>query len=582
MLVYGDRRELVEPTLRLAEINRRLESIARMARGLERHSSLSAALVETGELLQGFADAAFEDSRCDRLTPPIEHLGTFLTGLGHALCRSWDSAFQEIGELTGVQLGCELPAQVEIRKPEGFAFYGVYPEAYIEAARRLRLAAPPRVIGTRSIGTSLAAAVAAAIDAPPPVTVRPFGDPSARKVACDPALERDLLGEQAHYVIVDEGPGQSGSSFGAVADWLKQRGVPAGRIAVLPSHAGAPGPAVSQDHLKWWSEVQRQPADFGDRWPELIERWCGTLLGPLDDAPQDISAGAWRALHYEHEGDWPASIPALERRKFLVRARGEKFLVKFAGLGRTGEEKLSIARTLHSEGLTPEPVGLAHGFLVERWREDASPIGGKERPLAEIARYIGSRGHLLPAASGSGATVEELLEMIRRNLSLELGEALTRALDPWQRIAAELERRIVRVCGDNRLGRAEWLRTNSGALIKTDALDHHQAHDLIGCQDLAWDVAGAVVEFDVDQNELGGFVASVEQWACRDIDHALLEFYRVAYLAFRLGQERLGLTIAEDRLERRRLAECGDCYADALRLLLERTCSATRPESLVG
>jgi hypothetical protein len=122
----------------------------------------------------------------------------------------------------------------------------------------------------------------------------------------------------------------------------------------------------------------------------------------------------------------------------------------------------------------------------------------------------------------------------------------------------------------------------SGALIKTDALDHHQAHDLVGCQDLAWDVAGAIVEFDLGQSEIEQFIAATQEWARRDIDDNLLEFYRAAYLAFRLGQMRLGAAMTEDPAERGRLTRRGDRYAAELQHLLESAASATRPESLVG
>ncbi len=103
------------------------------------------------------------------------------------LCRSWDSGFSEFGEAPPVPQISDAPETVQLKTPEGFAFYAVYPEAYIEAARRLRLSAPPRVIGIRSIGTTLGSVVAAALDAEPPGTVRPFGDPFARRVAVDAA-----------------------------------------------------------------------------------------------------------------------------------------------------------------------------------------------------------------------------------------------------------------------------------------------------------------------------------------------------------------------------------------------------------
>jgi len=327
--------------------------------------------------------------------------------------------------------------------------------------------------------------------------------------------------------------------------------------------------------------VQRQVGDFGDGWPHLVERWCSDLLGRLDEPARDLSGGAWRQLHYASQDEWPATVLAWERRKYLVSAAGERFLVKFAGLGRIGEDKLAIARSLHGDKLVPEPIGLAHGFLVERWCDNAAPLRCDDRPLAEIAHYVGTRARLLPATSGSGATVDELVTMMRRNISLEFGDELARAVDPWSARAADLQRRIVRVRTDNKLDRKEWLRSGAGALIKTDALDHHQAHDLVGCQDVAWDVAGAMIEIDVSQNESAAFIAAVENAAGREVDLDLLRFYRVAYLAFRLGHARLGMATITDGAERQRLRCHGDRYAAELQHLLESTGSATRPASLV-
>jgi hypothetical protein len=579
VLVYGDRQELVEPRQRLREIDRQVDAVERVPAGIERHAQLVAALTEAGQLLQGIADAAFADDCRDRRTAATDTLSAFLVELSRAVCRSWDTDFRETGSLPRLESLDGLPAEVELRVPEGFAFYALYPEAYAEAARRLKLSGPPRVIGIRSIGTSLAAVVAAALGTPTFVTVRPFGNPYAREIAVDPALERELLDEEAHYVIVDEGPGQSGSSFGAVAGWLEERGVPLERVALLPSHAGAPGSAATGKRRRWWGQVQRQVGDFGD-WPALVEQWCTPLLGPLDSSPQDISGGAWRRLRYAIGDQWPATVPAWERRKFLVTADGEQFLVKFAGLGRIGDEKLAIARALYLEGFVPKPVGLVHGFLVEEWLDDAAPLERSEKPLGEIALYIGARARLLPAASGSGASVEELLMMTRRNISLELGDDFARELECWR--AGELEPRIVRVRTDNRLDRHEWLRRRSGALIKMDALDHHQAHDLIGCQDLAWDVAGAMVEFDVDQSEAECFIAATEDSAGRKIDRELLECYRTAYLAWRLGWSRLGGSMTEDPAEQLRLKRRGDRYAAELQHCLESNARATPPESSVG
>src|SRR3954463_5796850 len=161
MLVYGDQQELAEPAQRARGINRTIDGGERMRAGLERHSRLVSTLIEAGRLLQGVADATFAENRCDRRTDAGEEIGAVVLNLGRAVCRSWDSGFRAIGELPRLRIGHDWPREVGLRVPEGFAFYAVYPEAYVDAARRLKLSASARVIGIRSIGTSLAAVVAA-------------------------------------------------------------------------------------------------------------------------------------------------------------------------------------------------------------------------------------------------------------------------------------------------------------------------------------------------------------------------------------------------------------------------------------
>jgi hypothetical protein len=192
-----------------------------------------------------------------------------------------------------------------------------------------------------------------------------------------------------------------------------------------------------------------------------------------------------------------------------------------------------MARSLHAAGFTPEPVGLVHGFLIERWCENAQPLGSADKPLDEVGRYLGARNRLFPSGEGSGATIAELFEMCHRNVGLALGSRAARRVACFD--ARALSASVRRVRTDNKMAPEEWLRTPSGKLVKTDALDHHQGHDLIGCQGIEWDLAGFSEEFGLDARErsLLADAASV------NIDPHLLQFYRHAYAAFRLGQSEL-------------------------------------------
>ena len=523
MLVYGDHSERTDVRDWLERLTGKLAAIALMRPGIDRHAALVGALIEAGQLLQGIADAGL---------PAAEEFNAFAYELALAVVRSWDSRFVRTGPLPTVPR-LEWDAEVELRIPEGFAFYSVYPEAYAEAARRLTLLGPPRVIGIRSIGTSLGAIIAAALGAPPPITVRPFGDPFAREVVLPGEVE-----QAAHYVIVDEGPGLSGSSFGAVADRLESHGVPRERIAFVPSHGGDLGPHASNAHRTRWRVAQRVPAEFD---PSFLRERFGRL--------EPFSTGS--------RG---------ERLKFLSHVNGERVLIKFAGLGEIGARKLEMARALHAAGFTPAPLEIVHGFLIERWCEAAQPLSVDDRPVEEIGRYIGARARMFPAGRESGASIDELIRMARRNIGLALGEKTAPALDGWN--AKDLARPVARVRTDNKLDRCEWLRGADGRLIKTDALDHHRGHDLIGCQDAAWDVAGAVIEFDLMHGESERLAAA----SGLSIDPQLLEFYCVAYCSFRLGQAHLA-----------GMEHQAGHYAAALRDLLHLCVHpATRHESLIG
>jgi hypothetical protein len=578
MLVYGDLSERDDPRERLEAIARQCRGVRAMAPGLERHSRLVGVLIESGRLLQGIADADFAVAKHDRRTQASDALASFLVQLGTAVCRSWNGEEFELPEPPPLS---DLPVEVELKQPEGFAFYAVYPEAFAEAATTLRLSGPPCVIGIRSIGTSLGATVAAAVGAPSFVTVRPFGDPFARQIAIAPELGRELLAARFHYLVVDEGPGQSGSSFAAVADWLQERGVPLERIAFLPSHGGGVGPHASEPHRARWSRAQRAVADLGPRLPLLLERWAAELLGPFDEPLADISGGNWRERVHGSERQWPAVNPGWERRKYLARCRGETWLVKFAGLGGEAERKFAMARALHRAGLTPQPRGVLHGFLIERWHDEAAPLAADDKPLCAIASYFGTRARLLGSAHCDGASIRELYAMAQRNVSLALGSDAASALERWQSQLDALDGRFLRFSTDNKLDRHEWVRLDDGRLLKADALDHHSAHDLIGAQDLAWDVAGASIEFGLDSAETAWLAAEVGRSAGRLVDRELLEFLTVAYLTFRLGQARLSIDMCSDNAaEVERLTERSEALEGRLHhLLLDGSGAATRHES---
>jgi hypothetical protein len=563
MFVWGDQVRLESPHETLGQVWEALQQLARSPAGIECHAALVAVLIEAGELVQGLADARSLEAGCETGSAVEIAAMALLARVASAVRASWESGFARPGALPEEEIralgAAPLPGVVRIKRAEGFALYSLYPESYLEAATALTAVQPVRVIGIRSIGAPLAALVASVLRAPPPVTVRPVGDPPCRRVVMSDELAAGLLADRgsARFAVVDEGPGLSGSSFGAVADFLEDRGVAPDRIHFFASHRGPLARSSSSPrHRRRWVQAARHAVDLGDlllhapRRPEhRLEHWVADLVGEPEAPLEEISGGRWRSLRYAREADWPPSNLHLERRKFLLRASGGGiWLLKFVGLGREGARKLARARALHAAGFAAGVAGYRHGFLVEHWLGDLPSLdrgfGDRDRLVAQVGRYLGFRARRFPAAEpGRGAPLARLLEMARFNAALALGEQLARQLDRWAPALDRLERRVRRIETDNRPHAWEWLLTEDGHLLKTDALDHHAGHDLVGCQDVAWDIVGVAVELGLSRPERDRLCGVVEAESGRLVDPELLALLAPCYLALQLGDRGLATEI---------------------------------------
>jgi len=575
MIVYGDADRQEDPRVRLSALAEGLRQLAGLPPGIVRHSALAARFIEAGELAQGLADAEFALRGADAPSALREAGTALLMRLAAALQASWSSGFRHLPPLAEVALPGPLPELVAPKRMEGFSFYALYPEAYLQAAMEAGLGAETGVIGLRSIGLPLAALVATALGAAPPVSLRPVGHPFGRRLALSDEVRAALLRGEGPRAIVDEGPGLSGSSMGAVADMLEEGGVAPGRLHFFPSHAGAPGPQASTRHRARWSVAARHVCDF-DRLvlhaPEpahRLEHWAGDLTGPAEAPLRDLSGGGWRALRYGEGTPWPPANPQQERRKFLLRAGGRSWLLKFTGLGPEAEGKARMGRMLSEVGLVPALAGHRHGFLVSAWEEAARGLDQAPRPpaalLAPVARYLAFRRRHFPR-EGGGASLAALWDMACHNAAEALGEPAARALRRRLPDLPRLEARLCRIASDNRLHPWEWLSLPDGRLLKADALDHHMAHDLIGCQDLAWDLVGAEVELGLDPGLLAAAVAAESGHAT---DPALSDAYRPCYLAFQLGAASMAAAACQGMPEEAaRQATAATRYAGLLRRLI--------------
>lgn len=551
MLVYGDHDERAEAAEVWTRLVHRREAAEAEPDAFARRVAREAFLIELGRLAQGWADRRFDPE-----------LGEAPDAVDRALMRLLT---ETAGSLLADRPAPRLPAlalsgEVSMRSPEGYGFYGLYPTAYAAAASALsERGAGVRLIGLRSIGVSLAAVVAAALDVPDPISVRPFGPPFQRQVRLAPAALAELLRGAGSFVVVDEGPGLSGSSAAAVVRMLFSAGVKPASVCVITGHGGAPGAAASAEVRQLWTSVRRLSAEVHQPSDAVVAGWSEPLIGASRAAPTDLSGGRWRSLRLPDAVDWPGVDPRTDRRKVLLTTRSGRWLARFVGLGAAGEARVERARLLSSAGLIPEVRGVARGFLIQRW----VPSVGLVRPGPEtVGRYLATRTARL-GSRRQGASLGDLRDMALHNVGEALGAWARGRLADQLIVTPALEAAVRPAAIDGRLDRWTWLKGGNGELLKADAVEHEAGHDLIGPQDLAWDVIGAETELELDPSRLGRLLRALRTAGGPVSSADLLAFYRPCYLAFRLGAATLAAscTTGAEAARRHRAAER---YADRL------------------
>jgi hypothetical protein len=397
------------------------------------------------------------------------------------------------------------------------------------------------------------------------LTVRPRGHPFDRVVHLSPRLTRCIRASAARtetlFVIVDEGPGLSGSSFASVAEQLAILGVPDARVVFFPSWNADAAGLLNDAARRIWPRRAKFVGDFDRAWVRSgrLERLFGARV------VHDLSGGAWRSLFYPSLDTSPAIQPQHERRKFLLRdADGEQLLIKFEGLDRGARERCARAERVADAGFGAPMQGWAHGFLVTRW-VDGTPLAAADA-TPELLRRV---GHYLAwisrfERSGRVAHPAPLLDMLCVNanegLGVGFGEAAVKQVaDGSTAIACSSAVRV-----DGRMLPHEWLRTRDGYL-KTDAASHFDDHFYPGETDVAWDLAAAGIELALNP---AADRMLVREYQAASGDHEVerrLRFMRPTYAAFRLGYTTLASVALGASPDAARMRAASGRYAGVLR-----------------
>ncbi len=491
-------------------------------------------LLRAGELECGLADAGYNDGN--------------LTALTEAAARLLICPQEEEPVCLPVVDLAHAPEEVHVSPAEGFAYYALHPLDFADLAAALPLETrPAAVVGIRSIGTTLSAVVAAALERrgirASRMTVRPVGHPYDRRTQFAPEQLPWInahLAQGADFLVVDEGPGMSGSSFLSVGDALLAAGVDRERIRFLCSRQPDLSQLRAREGAARWQSYRTCYVAKNSRLPQAARLYIG--------------GGGWREESYASREQWPASWVQMERLKFW--SDDKRTLYRFQGFGRYGAEVHQRAECVADAGFGPMPFAHANGFAgyaVLKGRPLSAPkrgarFGDPDRDalsrevLDRMADYCAFRAsHLL---SRDPQNAPEMETMLRFNVSQEFGVELeVPALASPKPILA-----------DGRMMPWEWIRTPEGRLFKTDTADHSDDHFFPGPTDIAWDLAGAIVEWDLPR-QAADYLLERYRRASGDDPGSRMPGYLLAYTVFRMGYCKMaaaavGISEEEQRLLR--------------------------------
>ena len=438
----------------------------------------------------------------------------------------------------------DFPERLLISPPEGFAYYALHPMDFADTAASLaQLGRSYAVIGIRSIGTTLAAVVTAALKIhgvqAERITVRPVGHPYDRTT--------NFTTEQIHWVqkhnshaamflVVDEGPGLSGSSFLSVGEALLKAGVQADRITFVGSRD--PDVKALCTH------------DAPDRWPRF--QWRRATANGCRHFPGStfVGSGAWRAVLLSEESDWPASWTQMERLKIMSADR--KWLVKFEGLGRFGREARKRALCLRDAGFGCDAQDGGDGLLRYPFLQ-ARPLRARDLSAAVLERLAAYCAFRAREFRLNDIPLQQLEEMVRVNLAKEFTPEVTPQIQRGDLLSNNP------VLTDGRMQPHEWLLQADGRIFKTDAVSHGDDHFFPGPTDIAWDLAGAAVEWEMD-GQATDFLLARFAHLTGDDPRPCFPAFLLAYTVFRMGYCKMALSAEAGSPEEIRLRQAYQHY----------------------
>jgi hypothetical protein len=389
---------------------------------------------------------------------------------------------QEQLQLLAAVVADDLPERLRVSPPEGFAYYALHPGDFADAIDRLETPGPVGVVGIRSVGTTLSAVALAALKSrgisSSRITVRPRGHPYDRTTQLQEeqvTWARELNRQGARFLVVDEGPGLSGSSFLSSAECLLQEEIGADRITLMGTRGVDPSQLCARDASARWTKFS---------WRQVPSRITRRFEGSTR-----LSGGLWRDLLLPDRNQQPACWPEMDTVKYWSRDGHEVY--KFEGFGEAGRKVRERASLLYDSGFSARAEDANDGMSSYRFIRGRALT--KEALSTEVldrlAAYCAFREKGFRSDCAANGLVEEMAFF---NYREETGRELP--------VSPGLFRTHSPVICDGRMSPHEWIQCADGRLMKVDGCKDGDDHFLPGPTDIAWDLAGAIVEWDMDRD----------------------------------------------------------------------------------
>jgi hypothetical protein len=530
--IFRDGRKIVSGPAMVRDLSCRISQCGKTS------EFLLDSLIQAGELEAALADAnSTSATAASRVTD----------ALAFAMCTGRPEDVPDLEQVRQIT----APESIEISPPEGFTYYALHPLDFARVVSGIPAKPEPcAVIGIRSIGTTLSAMAAASLKAEgrraERITVRPTGHPYARITEFAPEQIRwirEQMFAPCQFLIVDEGPGRSGSTFLSVAEALIRADVPRELIMILGSRDPDPKSLCAVHAAARWQAFQYLAVV-----PSVNTRFEKCLY---------LGGGYWRGFLCGDEENWPESWTQMERLKFLSPDRQTFF--KFEGMGPIGSEVRERAFVLAEAGLSPRVTDEGDGFLAYamldgrqlRTEDLSTPL------LDSIACYCAFRTSNFICRDSAPAELRQMLEF---NLHQEFGVDVK--LCDSEFISQHP------VLADGRMQPYEWIATVDDTFMKTDAISHGDNHFFPGPCDIAWDLAGTAVEWQLGPDALAYLLERFRQISGINASRQL-PLYMLAYSVFRLGYCKMAISTVPGLAEEQRLISAYVHYRTAANRVLK-------------